>query len=170
MSSVSRLLTRRPVRWALEGALLGGLLLGIAAWQARGLPEGPAPDFSLATLEGERVTRDSLAGKPALIVFWAPWCGVCAVESRNVSWARRLVGARAHVLSIAAEYESLASVQAYVERHGVDYPVLLGGAVTSRRFQVGAFPTAVFLDEAGQIKRAAVGYTTTFGFLWRLLL
>lgn len=167
---LARLRRRRWVRWTLDGLLLCALLTALATWQARSLPTGPTPDFALPALGGERYENAQLVGRPTLLVFWAPWCGVCRLESQNLSWVQALVGERARVLSVAVQYDSLDEVEAYVAAHGVDYPVLLGGRTTARRFGVQAYPTAFFLDSDGAIKRAAVGYTTTAGLLWRLLL
>jgi cytochrome oxidase Cu insertion factor (SCO1/SenC/PrrC family) len=35
--------------------------------------DGPAPALSLEGLDGRRVTLADLAGRPALIYFWATW-------------------------------------------------------------------------------------------------
>jgi thiol-disulfide isomerase/thioredoxin len=125
--------------------------------------------FSLQRLDGPPVHSTDLVGKPTLIAFWTPWCPVCKVESRNLSWAQRLVGDRARVLSIATGYDDVGAVRRYVRDHGVDYPVLLGGDDQARDFHVQAFPTVYFLDAQGRVKGSSVGYTTTLGLLARLL-
>jgi hypothetical protein len=81
-----------------------------------------------------------------------------------------MAGARVRVVSVATSYRSVAEVRAYMSEHEVDYPVLLGNAAVARSFGVRAFPTAFYLDAHGKIARATMGYTTTFGLLWRALL
>lgn len=160
----------KKVRFALE---LGALMLVaalIGLWQTRGHLTGPAPAFTLETLDGQTLGLESLKGKPALIAFWAPWCGVCKVESRNFSWAKKVIGDRAHVISVASAFDHVAEVQGYVKDQGVDYPVLLDRADLSQKFKVEAYPTVYFLDGEGNVKRSAVGYTTTGGLLLRLIL
>lgn len=160
----------RLARWSLDGLLLLVMLAAVGAWQARGLPSGKAPAFALPALAGGTVASAELAGSPTLLAFWAPWCGVCRAESQNLSWLQSLLGKRAKVISIASQYDQLSEVQAYVSEQGVDYPVLLGGRSVARSFEVHAYPTLFFLDANGEIKHAAVGYTTLLGMLWRLLL
>ena len=164
---------RRPrwARWGIDLAVLGVLVLGLGAWQTRGhLAGGEMPAAVLATLDGEHVALDSFRGKPVLLAFWAPWCTVCAAESQNLSWVRRIVGDRARVISVAASFENLAQVRAYVRDHGVDYPVLLGDDALLRALRVEAFPTTYFLDAQGRVRRSASGYTTTLGLLARIVL
>ncbi len=129
----------------------------------------PAPAFSLAQLSGPAVSSSELRGRPAMVVFWAPWCGVCKVESQNVSWVRKLVGERARVISIATAYDERSQVERYVREHDVDYPVLLGDDAVLSAWKVDVFPTVYFLDAEGKVKRSVSGYSTTAGLLWRLL-
>jgi thioredoxin-related protein len=74
------------------------------------------------------------------------------------------------VVSVAASFENVDQVRAYVRDHGVDYPVLLGDDALVRAFRVEAFPTVYFLDAGGRVRRSATGYTTTLGLLARLFL
>jgi len=162
---------RRWFRWGLDLVILIAVLALANAWQTRShLRGGQAPSAVATTLEGERVSLESLRGKPVLLAFWAPWCKVCAAESQNLSWARRFAGDRAQVLSVAASFEDLGQVRAYARDHAVDYPVLLGGDPLAQAFRVEAFPTIYFIDADGRIKGSTVGYTTTAGLLLRLFL
>jgi len=102
--------------------------------------------------------------------FGARGGGGARPVSPAVSGVRSLVGDRAHVVSVASEYGSLAEVQDYVDDVGADYPVLLGGKKAARDFQVRAFPTVFFVDSDGNIDGSVVGYSTTAGLLARLLL
>jgi thiol-disulfide isomerase/thioredoxin len=162
---------RRWVRWGTDLALVAALVTGIGAWQTRRHLSGvEAPRAVLAALDGAEVSLDFLRGKPVLLAFWAPWCTVCAAESQNISWIRSLAGGRAHVVSVAASFENVEQVRAYVRDHGVDYPVLLGDDALVRAFRVEVFPTVYFLDAGGRVHRSATGYTTTLGLLSRLFL
>lgn len=160
----------RAKSWLAQGALMIALVVAIGLWQARAVPSGMAPPFQLQSLAGAPIDSQALRGKPALLVFWAPWCGVCRLSSRNVSWLRTLVGESAHVVSIASHYQSQDEVRSYVAEQQVDYTVLLDEAGTARKYGVRAYPTLVFLDANGHIRSAAVGYTTTLGMYLRLKL
>lgn len=161
---------RRWVRWGMDLALFAVLALAVTAWQTRHLPGAgtPAPDFELRTLTGEQVRLSSLRGKPVVLAFWAPWCGVCKKESSTLSELRRSVGERAHVLSVAVDYQNEGQVRRFAEKYKAEYPVLLGDDEVRDAFRVNAFPTIFVLSPEGEIARTSVGYTTRFGMLWRL--
>src|SRR5258708_4680468 len=62
---------------------------------------GKAPDFTLTGTDGRQVTLASLAGKPAVINFWATYCPPCRAE---MPLLHRLVGQRSDLrLSPAAD-------------------------------------------------------------------
>ncbi|WP_224370571.1 peroxiredoxin family protein [Hyalangium versicolor] len=158
------------IRWGVDLAVAALLFLAVTAWQTRNLPgDGTlAPDFQLRTLSGEQVRLSDLRGKPVVLAFWAPWCGVCKAESSNLSAVRRMVGDRAHVLTVAVAYEDEADVRRFVQEQEADYPVLLGESALPRSLRVDRYPTTFILSPEGRIEQATVGYTTRLGLLWRL--
>lgn len=42
-------------------------------------------NFTATTLEGSTFSGESLAGKPAVLWFWAPWCPTCRAQAPAVS-------------------------------------------------------------------------------------
>lgn len=115
---------------------------------------GPAADlaFTATTLDGQTFDGTTLAGKPALLWFWAPWCPTCA-------------GQAAHMSEVAAEYDGEITVvgvgglgqadamRVFVDERGVDSFVHLSdeaGAVW-QRFGITAQSTYVVLDAAGAV-------------------
>lgn len=43
-------------------------------------PRRMAPSFRVTTFAQEVISKESLKGHPALLMFWAPWCRVCQRE------------------------------------------------------------------------------------------
>lgn len=168
---------RRWVGWLKDLAIMGVILLGVSLWQGRDLLGSgqPAPPFALTTTQGQHVTSDVMrapesAGKRTILVFWAPWCPVCGAESDNLSRVQSLLGSRVRVLTIVSGYKKRAEVDAFIQKHHVDYPVLLGQPQHAAAYNVSAFPTLYVIDAQGRVRHTAVGYTTTLGMIWRALL
>ncbi len=158
------------MRWTVDLALVLAAVAVIGLWQTRDhVRGGVLPQLVLPALDGKAVSLGALGGKPTLLAFWAPWCGVCKASSDNLSRVARLAGSRVNVVSIALEYDSVAAVQRYVKEGGVDYPVLLGTPELGAALHVTSFPTVYFMSADGQLTGSAVGYTTTLGLLWHLL-
>ncbi|MBB2944113.1 thiol-disulfide isomerase/thioredoxin [Actinoplanes lutulentus] len=56
--------------------------------------------FSGTTLDGAAFDAASLAGKPAMLWFWAPWCATCASEAQSVADLHDEYGDRLGILGI----------------------------------------------------------------------
>ncbi|WP_430784285.1 redoxin domain-containing protein [Actinoplanes sp. G11-F43] len=57
--------------------------------------------FAGTTLEGAKFDAASLAGKPAILWFWAPWCATCASEAQSIGDLKDEYGDRLQILGIA---------------------------------------------------------------------
>lgn len=128
-----------------------GGFIGLSQAQAGGRP---APDFSASTLEGDEVTIGALEGEPALLMFWAPWCGVCKRELPKLAYfyeAEKPDGLQ--VVSIAGS-DTEDNVQEYVDDNPdvFVFPTVYDeGKIVARDFRIKAFPTYVLLDGEGNI-------------------
>jgi len=81
----------RPLRWLLVPVIV--LPLAWLLFQGFGrdprqvaspLIQRPAPDWSLTTLDGERLSSADLEGRPYVVNFWASWCIPACVDEHPV--------------------------------------------------------------------------------------
>jgi thiol-disulfide isomerase/thioredoxin len=119
----------------------------------------PAPSFELKTLDGQTVSRDSLAGKVVLVDFWATWCPACRRDSDYIqSMIDTFPDPKRFVLLEVSVDENQDTWKNYVDEnrlHGTqtrDTSKQLQSA-----FHVYAFPTYVVLDGNGSMRFRATG-------------
>lgn len=163
--------TKKSMCWMRDLVVMAAIIAGVLAYQTWDHVERgtEAPAFNHDLLDGSGTLNSaSLNGKPTVIYFWAPWCGVCDASSHNMNAVMAAAGDDANVLSIALDYKDIASVQDFATRHESQYPVLLGDDVTRDAYAVSAYPTIYVLDPDGRITSSVVGYTTEFGIRARL--
>jgi peroxiredoxin len=156
-------------RFALEALVFIVIVAGIQAWRARDLLPGDertvAPAFELTDLDGRTWQSADLAGKPAVIYFFAPWCGVCAASSPQLRWFHRWRGEDVQVILIGIDYSSPSEVHEYARKHDLTMPVLIGTPAIGAAYRVSGYPTYYVIDAQGRIARRDVGLSTVAG-LW----
>ena len=59
---------------------------------------GPLLAFTATTLDGEPFDGMSLAGKPTVLWFWAPWCPVCLQQAPGVRAAIEQYGDKVNIV------------------------------------------------------------------------
>lgn len=162
-------MTGRWARRLAEILLVVVIVGGIYAWQSRDLlPAGervPAPAFELLDLQGRPWTLDSLMGKPTVLYFFAPWCGVCAASSPQLRWFDRWKGEDVQVVLVGLDWSSPAELADYAARHELTLPILVAGPLTGTDYRIRGYPTYYVLDADGRIAGRDFGYTTAPG-LW----
>src|SRR5258705_6224021 len=87
----------------------------------------PAPAFTLATLDGKKVSLSDYKGRPVLVNFWGTWCAPCKVEMPWFEEFRKQYAAQGfEILGLTddadAGNEAIAKV---VRKTGVTYAILL---------------------------------------------
>jgi thiol-disulfide isomerase/thioredoxin len=136
-----------------------GLVLTLAV-SATAVSSAAAPDFTVTTLDGKRITKASLQGKPALLMFWASWCGTCQHELPNVKALYEQHKAKGLQAVAIGFQDDEANIRGYVKAHQNTFifPAAYDtGNQVSTLFRARGTPTFVLLDAQGRIALVHTG-------------
>jgi thioredoxin-related protein len=172
MSGSSKKRLGRYGRLLLNALLFVAIFLGVSAFQARNMLSASgtvAPALAGPLLRGGSYDLAAAAGeRAALVYFFAPWCRICGASADNLVRLRRLREEESlEILAVVLDWRDLAEVRAYVNRHELEVPVLLGDSNIARDWRVQAFPTYYVLDGKQRIHHRDLGYSTQIGLWWR---
>ncbi len=113
----------------------------------------PAPDFTLRDLHGNPVRLSSFRDKGVVLNFWATWCGPCR---REIPWFIQLqkeYGPRGlQVIGISMDEGGSKTVEQFVEKTGIDYPILIDdGHVSTLYGATEILPTTYYISRNGMV-------------------
>lgn len=119
-------------------------------------PAAAAPEqlrFVSKTLDGKDFSGESLAGKAAVLWFWAPWCPKCQREAPGVASAAQANTGKVEFIGVAAQDE-LAAMQGFVTEYQVGSFQHLADLDASiwRRFDVTRQPAYAFIKPDGSVE------------------
>jgi peroxiredoxin len=112
-----------------------------------------APDFSLFTLDGQKVKLSDYRGKAVLLNFWATWCPPCKVEMPWFVDLQKQYGKDGLViLGVAMDDSEPATIAKFAQELGVNYTVLIGTDKVSDDYgDVQYLPTTFFIGRNGAV-------------------
>lgn len=120
------------------------------------MPEALA--FQATTVDGAAFDGASLAGKPVVFWFWAPWCTVCRSESPDLAKVAQEFSGKVTFVGIAG-LGPVQDMQKFVTETGTGNFMHLAdvdGSLWSR-FGVVAQPSFVFVTPSGTAKEVNGG-------------
>lgn len=120
-----------------------------------------APAFTLAALgaPGRQVSLGQYAGQPAIVNFWASWCGPCQQETPLLArWHAR----HGPVILLGLdENDTTVSALEFARAKGVTYPLAFDPDMSAASaYGVNALPQTFFLNARHQIVAHVVGVVT----------
>lgn len=130
------------------------------------LPVGSAaPHFNLVTATGVRVSLSSFRGKTVLLEFSTTWCPHCQAEAPHLKAIMATLPAEKFaMISVNADSEDAASLEAFDRYFGITTPTLLDPGSTPGNFyhqgstgpvtlayKIQVFPTFYIIDPRGII-------------------
>jgi len=117
-----------------------------------------APNFRIATLQGEDLSLKQFAGRIVVLDFWATWCPPCresVPELRDLT--RKYDPAKLILISISAD-EDEAAWQQFVTDQKMTWPQYRDADKRlTTTFTVRAYPTYLVIDGDGVIVNRIVG-------------
>jgi thiol-disulfide isomerase/thioredoxin len=122
-----------------------------------------APGFTLATLDGKKVSLSDYKGRPVLVNFWATWCGPCKVEMPWFEEFRKQYAAQGLVIlgladDVDAGKDAIAKV---AQKTGVTYPILLTDGKIQKAYGgpdgMDYLPMSFYVDKNGVIVEETAG-------------
>ena len=106
--------------------------------------------FTGETLEGASYDGQQLAGKPAVLWFWAPWCPTCRAQAPHVETIAADYAGQVNVVGVGGLADSQDIVDFAREVDGPTHLIDEEGAIW-RHFEVTAQSTYVVLDADGAV-------------------
>ncbi len=120
-----------------------------------------APDFTLASVTGEKFRLSSLKGKIVVLDFWAVWCGPCTDSMPFFQKLQDAYGARGlevvglHVNDRMPDPEE---VKAFLDELGIRYRNVVSTTEVDDSYLVYAMPTTYILDRNGVVQKRHIGF------------
>jgi len=126
--------------------------------------------FNLKTLDGKRVSLDSLTGKIAVINFWGIWCGWCVQELPEYQKLYDKYASDPDVTILTIDNDANPDdVKPWMAQKKYTFPVLIDDGYVNK-VGLHAFPTTWFVDVQGRKVYEKVGWSEKLleEFSWRI--
>ena len=155
-------------RWAWAAVVLACAAAFVAVEALSGTHDAAprsAPALPAKVLQPPAVTIAQLRGRPAIVHFWASWCGPCQKEAPELA---RLPGElRGRATLVGVDYTDAAgSAKAFIARHRWRFGILADpdGRVGDA-YGLNGLPTTFIVDADGRIVQRLTGPQSAVGLL-----
>jgi thiol-disulfide isomerase/thioredoxin len=143
---------------ALATTVATALLIAVPASNAAS-GSGPAPQFTLGSRAGSKISLAQYKGQVVMLNFWASWCGPCRQEMpllENIYKKYNKMGFT--LIGVNVEPDSTAA-EGFLKQTPVSFPVIYDkDSTVSKAYDVSGMPSTVIIDRKGNIRVLHRGY------------
>jgi len=123
-----------------------------------------APDFTLKSITGERISLKDFKGNIVLLDFWATWCGPCLMTIPELVHLQDKYRDRGVVILGVSVDDPLktddAQLQRFSEKYKMNYHVMLDDKDVMRMYigdSMASIPTMFIVNREGKIVNKIIG-------------
>jgi thiol-disulfide isomerase/thioredoxin len=117
------------------------------------------PEFGFVACDGSEMTTADLQGKPALINFWATWCGPCVKELPGLAELARQQGDEVRIIGVSVD-ESPQDVRKFLQRKQLPYTLAWDSQGIAGGLGISSIPVTIALDAGGRVAAVHRGYAS----------
>lgn len=122
------------------------------------------PFFSLpSATAGSIVKSEMFQGQVLLVAFFTTWCKSCAEEVDGFKKLQTQYGGRRFsLLALSLDNNDREAVENFIDKTGINYPVLLADKKTATAFGgIATIPTLFLVDRKGKLRKKYLGHVET---------
>ena len=120
-------------------------------------------DFNVTDVTGKQHRLADYQGKVVVVDIWGTWCPPCREEIPSFIRLQEKYGPQGFQM-LGLNYEdgdpqtAMKSVTDFIAETGINYPCALGtNDIQAQVPNFEGFPTTIFIDKTGKVRRKAVG-------------
>ena len=155
----AKCLTRARVA-ALAAAVATALLIALPAAKAAS-SSGPAPQFTLDSRAGSKISLAQYKGQVVMLNFWASWCGPCRQEMPLLENIYKKYNKMGFTLIGVNVEPKTGDPEGWLSKlpKPVTFPVAFDvDSKVSKLYNVAGMPTSVFIDRKGNVREIHRGF------------
>jgi peroxiredoxin len=121
---------------------------------------GPAPNFTLTSLDGQKISLSQFKGKVVIVDFWATWCPSCVERLHHLEHliADQHLDQQGLTILAINERESPADIATFTHSAHYSFPILQDpDGAAAQSYSVFGLPTTVIVARNGNIHGDIIG-------------
>jgi peroxiredoxin len=110
-----------------------------------------APSFELRTLDGEKISSESLKGKIVVLNFWFIGCASCRAHQPKLNELKAKFATEENIVFVAVTADPTGDVKKYLAKQPFNYLQVADAAAPLKTFRFSGYPKNIVIGKTGEI-------------------